>query len=101
MLDSEELDQRDFDLLHQNTSLVNLLKTSLFYDSTDAYLSLCSLITFGKNSSSPSKKVKRSARIELFGKIAYETFPIKNHGNIKLSVTFNWEQRYRGCMLTS
>src|SRR5690242_4258620 len=79
------LSQDNINNLLTSKNLLNILKATFVHPSKDPFLSFCSLLTFGKNASSPNKKIRKAARVEIFGKIAYETFPIKNHANIKLS----------------
>lgn len=81
----ENFTESELQALKTSRCLLDVVRATFFFHCTDAFLALCSLIAHGKNCASPNKKIRRAARQELFSKIAYETFPIKNHASIRLS----------------
>jgi hypothetical protein len=75
--------------LHATSNLADVLKICFMYGSEEAYLALCSIVAFGKDLASPSKRIKRDARLELYSRIVSVHFPnITQKQKVKKSLTY-------------
>lgn len=73
--DGIEFTVNELQELQKLNDVVDVLKICFIYGSDEAFHSLCSVVTLGKDVSSPSKRIKRDARIDLYGKIVQCSYP--------------------------
>ncbi|KAJ1442364.1 hypothetical protein B484DRAFT_442166 [Ochromonadaceae sp. CCMP2298] len=81
-----EFTLEELQALQRAGDIVYPLKVCFLYGSDEAFHALCSVVTFGKDLASPSKRIKRDARIDLYNRLLRSQQPdLKNYTGVNLS----------------